>query len=376
MMNTTQIDAREIRALLQRDVTKLLNKLFPNYTITAPVFAPLNPTRDDKTPGSFVIWTAGQAAGGFNEYSPRGHARGDVIDLISYIHRRPGDRAFAFAWARDFLGIKAMSAAELRAMKGSARAHNHQAVAANSTAIADRRAKALALWNRTLPLAGSVAETYLASRRIPYVLIRNREDDIRFLPRLEHWKGTTWDRSTTPWTKIKSGGDFPCMVAAMRNFAGDITAVHCTFLRSDGSGKADVSEPKLMRGDAKGSAIRLTRGDGNLTLEDARTEFQKFGAVHAFMPFEGIENGLSYAIEVPEPRIWACGSFDLMLALRLEDEPIFDPVIFGRDNDDNPAAENAIIDRIDEVRASGRDCSQARPPTGVKDFNDLIRGDE
>jgi hypothetical protein len=374
----TQIDAREIRGLLQRDVTKLLAKLFPQHPISTPVFAPRNPTRDDKTPGSFVIWTAGAAAGGFNEYSSKRapQASGDVIDLIAYVHKRPGDRAFAFAWARDFLGIKAMSQAALRAVKGSARAYVHQVAAAQSTALADRRRRALNLWNRTLPIAGSPAETYLASRRIPYVLIRNREDDLRFIPRLEHWKSTVWDRKTDPWTKVSGGGEFPVMVAAMRNLAGDITAVHCTFLRADGMAKADVAEPKLMRGDAKGSAIRLTRGAGNLSMSDARAEFAEHGVVHTFMPFEGIENGLSYAIEVPEPRIWACGSFDLMLALRVEDEPMFDPVIYGRDNDDNPNAENAMIDRLDEVRSSGRDASQARPPSGCKDFNDLIRGDD
>ena len=108
------VDAREIRALLQRDVLTLLRKLFPRYSITSPVFTPLNPTREDKTPGSFVIWTAGAAAGGFNEYSPRGQARGDVIDLIAYVNRKPGDRTFAFAWARDFLGIRKMSEAQLR----------------------------------------------------------------------------------------------------------------------------------------------------------------------------------------------------------------------------------------------------------------------
>jgi hypothetical protein len=370
------VDAREIRALLQRDVLTLLRKLFPRYSITSPVFTPLNPTREDKTPGSFVIWTAGAAAGGFNEYSPRGQARGDVIDLIAYVNRKPGDRTFAFAWARDFLGIRKMSEAELRSIKGKARAVAHEIASAQSQAIADRRKKALDLWNRTLPLAGSAAETYLASRRIPYVLIRNREDDLRFLPRLEHWKGTTWDRSTTPWTKIRSGGEYPCMVGAMRNLAGEITAVHCTFLRPDGLGKAPVSEPKLMRGDAKGSAIRLTRGEGNLALDVAREEFARHGIVHPFMPFEGIENALSYAMEVPEARIWACGSFDLMLALRVEDEGCFDPVIYGRDNDDNPKAENAMIDRIDEVRASGRDCSQAKPPADCKDFNDLVQGDD
>jgi len=371
----TQIDAREIRGLLQRELFPLLRKLFPRYDITTPLFTPLNPTRHDEKPGSFVIWTAGAAAGGFNEYSPKGPvASGDIVDLIAYVHNKAGDRKFAFAWARDFLGIKAMSADELRALKGTARAHVMQTTQAQSQAIADRRKKALALWKRTLPIAGSVAEVYLASRRIPYMLIRNREEDLRYIPRLEHWKSAKWDKSTTPWTKTQDGPELPVMVAAMRNFAGDITAVHCTFLRADGSGKADIGEPKLIRGDARGSAIRLTRGEGNLTLEQAREEYEKLGVVHAFMPFEGIENALSYAIEVPEPRIWAAGSFDLMLALRVEDEPTFDPVIYGLDNDGNAGAEDKIVDRIDEVRASGRDCSRARPPAGVKDFNDLIRG--
>ncbi len=372
----TKIDAREIRGLLQRDLTKLLHTLFPRYSITSPVFAPLNPTRMDKTPGSFVIWTAGAAAGGFNEYSPKGPpASGDVVDLIAYVHGRPGDRAFAFAWARNFLGIKAMSQEQLKAIKSTARAHVTQVTQAQSEALAERRKKALALWQRSLPIAGSVAETYLASRRIPYVLIKNREEDLRYIPRLEHWKSTKWDKTVTPWRKITAGPELPVMIAAMRNLAGDITAVHCTFLRSDGMGKADVSEAKLIRGDAKGSAIRLTKGESGLSFEEARAEYETHGVVHPFMPFEGIENALTYAMEVPEPRVWACGSFDLMLALRVEDEPCFDPVIYGTDNDGTAQAEEKITDRIDEVRASGRDCSRARPPAGVKDFNDLIRGD-
>jgi hypothetical protein len=151
--------------------------------------------------------------------------------------------------------------------------------------------------------------------------------------------------------------------------------VHCTFLRADGSGKADVSEPKLIRGDARGSAIRLTKGESGLSLDEARAEYESHGVTHPFMPFEGIENGLTYAMEVPEPRIWACGSFDLMLALRVEDVECFDPVIYGTDNDGTAQAEGKIIDRIDEVRASGRDCSRAQPPAGIKDFNDMVRGE-
>jgi hypothetical protein len=366
-----RIEPREIRAMLQEKLPDLLGKLFPRWSITYPQMTPLNPTRDDKRPGSFVIWTSGPAAGGFNEYSPRGpKASGDVVDLIAYVHRCPGDRRFALNWARDFLGIKAMDPAELARVKGAAKRQAAAVAQQTSAASAERRKKALAIWQRTLPLAGSVAEIYLASRRIAWSLIPNREDDLRFIPRLEHWKSAQWDRSTTPWTKLKDGYVGPAMVAAMRNIPGDITAVHCTFLRADGSGKADVGEPKLMRGDAKGSAIRLTRGPSNLPLDEAIAA----GLIEGLGIGEGIENVLSCAHDV-DARLWAAGSFDLMMALPAEHDA-FDPIYYLRDNDNNAAADDTVQDRLDELHAAGKTATQLRPPGGVKDFNDLIKGDD
>lgn len=366
-----RIEPREIRGLLQRDLTRLLSKLFPQWPVTSPIMTPLNPTRDDKRPGSFVIWTSGPAAGGFNEYSPRGPAaRGDVVDLIAYVHKCPGDRRFALRWARDFLGLEKMDPAEVGRIKASARNHVSITNAAASQASADKRKKAMAIWQRTLPIAGSVAETYLASRRIAYSLIEHREPDLKYIPQLEHWKSAEWDRSTTPWTKIRDGHRGPAMVAAMRNLAGDITAVHCTFLRADGSGKADVAEPKLMRGDAKGSAIRLTRGVDDMPLEEALVS----GVIGGIAVGEGIENCLSCAFDVPE-RIWAAGSFDLMMALPV-DHAAFDPVIYLLDNDNNAKAADQVQDRLDELQGLGKSATSMRPPGGVKDFNDLIQGDD
>ncbi|KIZ39051.1 MULTISPECIES: toprim domain-containing protein [Rhodopseudomonas] len=368
---TVRIEPREIRGLLQRDLTRLLGVLFPRWPVTTPIFTPLNPTRDDKRPGSFVIWTSGPAAGGFNEYSPSGPiCHGDVIDLISYVNKCPGDRRFALRWARDFLGLEKMDPAELGRIKASARNQVSISNAAASQTSADRRKKAIAIWRRTLPIAGTAAEIYLASRRIAYQLIPNPEADLRFIPRLEHWKSAQWDRSTTPWTKLQDGYQGPAMVAAMRNLAGDITAVHCTFLRADGSGKADVSEPKLMRGDAKGSAIRLTRGSSNLPLEEALAD----GLIEGLGTGEGIENCLSCAFDIKD-RIWAAGSFDLMMALPV-DHAAFDPIYYLLDNDNNAQARDKVQDRIDELNNLGKAATAIRPPNGVKDFNDLIKGDD
>lgn len=365
MSTASDISPRELRAMLQENMVGLLAKLFPRYAITFPVFTPLNPTRNDKTPGSFVIWTAGAAKGGFNEYSPAGPpASGDIVDLIGYVHNRAGDRRFCFDYARDFLGIKKMDPAALRQAKQKAQVAQANENAAQTEQAKAKIARAHQLWAKSLPLAGSVGETYLASRRIALAALKNfNAADLRFIPRLEYWKGAKWEGDM----KVADGERLPVMIAALRNLKGDLTAVHCTFLRADGSGKADVAEPKLMRGVAKGSAIWLTHGDSGAPPWEAQ------GEIGTFIPMEGIENALSVALGIPEARVAACGSFDLMMALDTR-PAVFDPVIYGLDNDDNPNADDTIADRIDWLKAEGKDARTMRPPAGFKDFNDVLRG--
>jgi hypothetical protein len=359
-------DARTIRVMLQERLPDLLARLFPRHDITYPVFAPLNPTRHDNTAGSFVIWTRGAGAGAWQEYSPRAAAKGDVIDLIAYVHRHGQDKAgrrFALAWAEDFLGLKTMSR-EARA--DAARAAKRQAQATvqiETAAAAEKKKRANALWSRTLPIMGSVAEDYLAARRIPLVLVKNLTGDLRFMPALEHWKSQKWDGNTL----IERGPKFPAMVACLRNLAGDITAVHCTFLRHDGSGKADIGEAKLMRGVAKGSAIWLTNGPDNVNPLEARAG----GIVNPLIVAEGIENGLTEALAIPEARVAAAGSFDLMLALPVRAD-IFDPVVYALDNDADPRHSEAMADHLFALREAGKRAG-TMAPQGAKDFNDLLK---
>ena len=77
------------------------------------------------------------------------------------------------------------------------------------------------------------------------------------------------------------------MVAAVQG--KKLAAVHRTFLRPDGSGKADVETPKMMLGSTAGASVRLTEGREELVV------------------CEGIETALSLSsglLRVPAA-IWA-----------------------------------------------------------------------
>lgn len=364
---------RQMRDLLQARCDELVGRLFLGARLTYPVFQPLNPTRNDKSPGSFVIWMRGAGAGGFNEYSPAGPpASGDIIDLIAYVHnydhKSKEGRIFAMRWAEDFLGLKSMSADDRRRMVKRAQAQASEQRQAESAKRAARRARAQEMWLKADDtIAGTLAEIYLANRRIPFAAICNPETDLRFKASLEWWKGAEWKVECGKRIKVKEGPKFPAMIAAMRNKAGDITAVHCTFLRNDGSAKADVDGAKLMFGDVRGAVIRLTRGPSNMTWEEAAG----CGLVDPLGVSEGIESGLSVALAVPELRVCAAGSIDNIGNVPL-DHACIDYCLIAKDNDPGHQAQAALERAVDALRAHGKRV-EVMAPHETDDFNSLLQ---
>lgn len=81
-------------------------------------------------------------------------------------------------------------------------------------------------------------QRYLAVRRVTL----EPPPSLRFAASLKH------QPSNSAW---------PAMVAAVVDVAGQITAVHRTYLRPDGSGKAPVMPNKMMLGTVRGGAVRL-----------------------------------------------------------------------------------------------------------------------
>ncbi len=143
----------------------------------------------------------------------------------------------------------------------------HHDVSTRPTTIQPTKSReelAQRLWAKSLPLRGSLAETYLRARQCFLDTI-----SLRFLPAERH-----------PHAMI---GRFTS------------GAVHLTRLNADGTGKAGTATDKLMFGPVSGSPIVI-------------------GSPHPDTPLiicEGIEDGLSMALAT-EFSVWVAGSASMM----------------------------------------------------------------
>jgi hypothetical protein len=195
-----------------------------------------------------------------------------------------------------------------------------------------RAAQAKRLWQESLPIAGTLAETYLRARGITCDLSRT----LRFHP--EAWHGPTARR-------------YPAMVAAVQG-AG-LPAVHRTYLRPDGAGKAGLDGgDKLMLGGTQGGAVRLADGLSRLVVA------------------EGIESGLSLLCGLLDDPVtlWAGLSTSGLRRLRLPPQP--GRLTIATDGD-APGREAAYA-LAERAHALGWQVGTIDPGTG-RDFNDILQ---
>lgn len=189
--------------------------------------------------------------------------------------------------------------------------------------------RALATWCEARPIAGTIAETYLRGRGVSCDLPHT----LRFHPECWH-----------PTAKR-----FPAMVALVEGLPR--VAIHRTYLRADGSGKADAEPAKAMQGKTAGGAVRMTQAGGMLVVA------------------EGIETALSLAsgpLSMPAT-IWAALSTSGMSSLILPDVP-------GRltvASDGEKAGREAAYKLAERATARGWAVSMLPAPDG-RDWNDIL----
>ncbi|MBE5074251.1 toprim domain-containing protein [Erythrobacteraceae bacterium E2-1 Yellow Sea] len=196
----------------------------------------------------------------------------------------------------------------------------------------NRTVEALTIWDQAVPAAGTLAENYLWFRGIspPF------PTDIRF--------------SYLPCDNL---GELPCLVAAVRNVAGDVTGIQRIWLAADGKGKADVAKPKRSLGRVKGGAIRLGEQGDSCTLTIC----------------EGPEDGLSLLYMLGGP-VWVAAGASMLPGMEF---PVgIKAIVIGADND--PAGERSAEVAARTFAARGLSVRIIRPLTGFKDFNDELRG--
>jgi phage/plasmid primase-like uncharacterized protein len=202
---------------------------------------------------------------------------------------------------------------------------------AQQSADAEKRAiQAKRLWLEAQPITGTIAETYLRGRGITCEL----PETLRF--HRACWHGPTAKR-------------WPAMVGAVQG--ANLPAVHRTYLRPDGSGKADIEPAKAMLGGTQGGAVRLADGPELLVVA------------------EGIETALSLVsglLHAPAT-VWAALSTSGIRGLHLP--PTASRLTIAPDGD-KPGREaaNALAE---SAHALGWKVSLLPAPDG-RDWNDIL----
>jgi hypothetical protein len=190
---------------------------------------------------------------------------------------------------------------------------------------------ALEIWRATRDPIGKLTGSYLSHRHItnaPPATIRDH-------PGLRH--GPT-------------GQNLPAMVAAISGADRKVIAVQRTFLRMDGRGKANVSEPKMTLGSMGTCAVRL--GPAGPVLGIA----------------EGIETGLS-AMQLFDVPVWCSLSAARLHRLRLPPEAVEIHLFADNGERGHEAAERAAKVYL----AQGRRVVVRFPPARFGDWNDVLK---
>lgn len=194
-----------------------------------------------------------------------------------------------------------------------------------------RQSAALRIWETAISPQGTLVERYLASRCLTLPLT----SPLRFVAGLRH----------------RSGKSLPAMIGLVTHGATNAPlGVHRTWLRSDGSGKADIGPNKMMLGPCRGGAVRLAPLSTPL------------------MVGEGIETTLA-AIQSTGYGGWAALSTSGLRVLELPSEAR-DIIILADGDDPGVSASNAAATRWTK---QGRRVRIASSPRGF-DLNDLLIG--
>ncbi|WP_158659815.1 DUF7146 domain-containing protein [Niveispirillum cyanobacteriorum] len=192
----------------------------------------------------------------------------------------------------------------------------------------------LSIWQQCRDARGTVVETYLRSRCIHLPI----PVDIRLYLRMRH---------------LPTGMKWPAMVAAVRDAGGTIVALHRTYLRPDGMGKADIDPAKMTLGPVGGCSVHLAPAGPHMIVA------------------EGIESALSAMGGAGLPT-WAALSAGGVRKLILPPLPSASTVTIAADND--PVGLDAAHDAAQRWITEGRTVRIATPPAPYTDWNDAATG--
>jgi putative DNA primase/helicase len=246
---------------------------------------------------------------------------------------------------------------QIAAALNSAPANNalaRPATALKSSADAETRIEvALGIWREAREPRGTIVQDYLFGRgftgEMPWKVERTVDYQVR--RRLRTGLSIPASIRFHPSLKHPSGAYLPAMVAAIEDLDGSIVGIHRTFLKPDGTGKADVEPKKMALGRLKGCAVHLTAGGAEIVV------------------CEGVETGLSI-LQATGQRVWtALGTSNLG---QVEMPGFVREIILAADHDE-PGLRAARA-AAESYKARGALVQIVSPAASGADFSDLRDG--
>jgi hypothetical protein len=348
-------EARMISRMLAARVPSLVHELRLRGERQGNDFVAFNPTRHDRSLGSFRITLSGAKSGVWLDHAT-GEA-GDALSLVAYC-LYGGRLADAIGWAKASLGLPVDGPVPAERVRELPPPADDGVLSAEQEA---KRTAAKGLWLAAeAELRGTPVAHYLARRGLDLARLRRQPRALRYHRKLWHFK---------------SRAHWPAMVAAITDDSGDHISTHCTFLAEDRGAwrKAPVESEKLVFGSYRGGSIRIWRGVSGKPLREA-PEGDAVGL------FEGIETALSVAIACPELRVLCAVAIGNMRNIALPST--VRTVFLGPDNDpvegeaDRVKRHNLLARTIAHFREGGRDVRLAMPDVPGADWNDILQGVE
>jgi len=221
------------------------------------------------------------------------------------------------------------------------------------SAQGQRLSKLRALWKAAVPLDhadAKPARAYLRVRGLGEVL-SDLPADLRLHSALAYWD----QDDDGQWRKW---GEFPALLALVRDRSGIAQSLHRTYLKTDGSSKADVPSPKklmpsIVEGGLKSAAIRL------------------YAATEQLAVAEGIETALAVRVATGLP-VWATVSAGGMARLQAPEQ--VGEVLVAADNDASRAGEQAAYTLAKRLITEGITVKVVLPDGMGTDWADVLMG--
>lgn len=359
------LEVSEIASMLTDRIDDLVSYLFPNAMRQGPEMC-VGSLAGEKGQSLRIHVGRNSRRGVWRDFSA--DQGGDALELVC-LARFGGNKKEAIQWAISWMGLDSRDPERLQQYRLEARAAREKRDAIAEAERNKRIASARARWHQGVPIAGTIVETYLQGRGIDLRALGKAPGAIRFHSQLQYG----WAKDGAPKLIL------PGMVTMITALSGQHIATHRTFLKPDGSGKADArdgippdakgrpGDSKKVSGPYTGGHIPVWKGTQSCPLRDIAPGTDIYVS-------EGIEDGLTVACADPSLRVIAMVALGNLMALELPPQ-IGNLIILKQNDAPGSDAAKLLARAVSHQRAQGHRVLFVEAPQGVKDLNDLVQQD-